>query len=130
MAAPASEPTTSAPERDWRALGQRWAQRVMTDGWWKEPELALADVAQRLGTNTRYLSRAFNEGLGQSFSELINRQRVEEAKRRLVSDGEVLAIALEVGFSSKASFNRAFRAYAGCTPTEYRNAQRISGAPR
>ena len=53
-------------------------------------ELSLTDLARRLGTNTRYLSRAFNEGLGSSFSELINRQRVEEAKRRLGADGEIL----------------------------------------
>ncbi|MCE9574583.1 MAG: AraC family transcriptional regulator [Deltaproteobacteria bacterium] len=107
-------------ERDWAAIGQGWAERVTQEGWWREPELSLADLARRLGTNTRYLSRAFNEGLGVSFSELINRQRVEEAKRRLGGEGEILAIALEVGFASKASFNRAFKAYAGCTPSEFR----------
>ncbi|MEZ4362149.1 MAG: AraC family transcriptional regulator [Kofleriaceae bacterium] len=123
-----------AAARDWRELGQQWAARLAEAAWWREPELSLAEVARRLGTNTRYLSRAFNEGLGLSFSELINRQRVDEAKRRLAADadlggardGEILTMALDVGFASKASFNRAFKTYAGCTPSEYRAERRRS----
>ena len=111
-------------ERDWAAIGKGWAERVTQEGWWREPELGLAELARRLGTNTRYLSRALNEGLGVSFSELINRQRVEEAKRRLGGEREILAIALEVGFASKTSFNRALRAYASCTPSEFRTGTR------
>jgi AraC-like DNA-binding protein len=112
---------TVTTERNWAESGQEWAARVAAEGWWREPELSLTELARRLRTNPRYLSRALNEGLGISFSEFINRQRVDEAKRRLRGDGEVLAIALEVGFSSKASFNRAFKAFTGCTPSEYRN---------
>jgi AraC-like DNA-binding protein len=58
--------------------------------------------------------------LGQSFSEFINRQRIEAAKALLTGQAGMLEIAAQVGFGSKASFNRAFRAYAGCTPTAYR----------
>ena len=112
------------PERDWTAQGELWSAQIVSAQWWREPELDLAELARRLGTNTRYLSRAFNEGLGLSFSELINRQRVEAAKQRLTADGEILAIALDVGFASKASFNRAFRTFAGCTPSEYRSQAR------
>lgn len=122
--APPAPPPEVSPDRDWTAVGQGWADRVRAEGWWREPELSLADLARRLGTNTRYLSRALNEGLGVSFSELINRQRVEAAQQRLTGDGEILAIALDVGFASKASFNRAFKAFAGCTPSAYRAAHR------
>ncbi|MBP6750868.1 MAG: helix-turn-helix transcriptional regulator [Xanthomonadaceae bacterium] len=122
-------PTTDlspTPERDWRALGERWSARVAEAGWWREPDLNLADLARRLGTNTQYLSRALNDGLGLSFSQFVNRLRIEEAKRRLSEaprgrDGaDITTIALEVGFGSKASFNRAFRALVGATPSEYR----------
>ena len=81
---------------------------------------SIADLARRLGTNTNYLSRALNEGLGQNFSEFVNRQRIAEAQRMLAGPGEVLDIALAVGFGSKASFNRAFLAYTGRTPSASR----------
>ena len=57
----------------------------------------------------------------------MNRLRVEEACRRLEGegDGDLLAIALEVGYGSKASFNRAFRAHAGTTPTVLRLGARL-----
>jgi AraC-like DNA-binding protein len=123
QATPAS---ADAPERDWRALGQDWAARTAAAGWWREPDLDLATLARRLGTNTHYLSRALNEGLGQSFSAFVNGLRVEAACRSLdrACDGDVLGIALEVGFGSKASFNRAFRLHTGTTPTDYRRSRR------
>lgn len=109
--------------RDWRAQAERWAERVAAGQWWREPDLSLADLARRLGTNTQYLSRALNEGLGQSFSDFVNRQRIDAAQRRLDEDAslEILTIALEVGFGSKASFNRAFRTYTGQTPSAWRS---------
>jgi AraC-like DNA-binding protein len=108
--------------RDWPTLASGWAERVAAGQWWREPDLSLADLARRLGTNTHYLSRALNDGLGQSFSEFVNRQRIDAAARRLDEDAslEILTVALEVGFGSKASFNRAFRAYTGLTPTAWR----------
>ena len=117
-----AEPEAPPPasSRDWQALAQTWAAKVADAGWWREPELSLADLARRLGTNTNYLSRALNEGLGQNFSEFVNRLRVTEAQRLLDGPGDVLDIALAVGFGSKASFNRAFLAYAGSTPSAWR----------
>ncbi len=122
-----AEERAAGLERDWAAVGQHWAERMAAAQWWREPELSLTELARRLGTNTRYLSRAFNEGLGVTFSELINLRRVEAAKLRLSQDGEILAIALEVGFASKASFNRVFKAVAGCTPSAYRAKVRERG---
>lgn len=120
-----TETTTPANPRDWQMQAQAWSAQVAAAGWWREPELSLADLARHLGTNTNYLSRALNEGLGQNFSEFVNRQRIAEAQRRLDGPGDVLDIALEVGFGSKASFNRAFLAYAGMTPSAWRRRERI-----
>jgi len=124
-----SDGAISANERDWRALGETWSARVADAGWWREPELSLADLARRLGTNTQYLSRALNDGLGVNFSQFVNALRVAEAQRRLRGGGgasdppaEITTLALEVGFGSKASFNRAFRAHTGLTPSAYRDA--------
>lgn len=105
------------------ALAAAWSTRVRQAQWWREESLTLADVARRLHTSPRTLSRALNEGLGQSFNEFINRMRVEAAAAELRDprrDGDVLRIAFDAGFSSKASFNRAFKAYTGLTPSEAR----------
>jgi AraC-like DNA-binding protein len=115
-----SGPTAVAPERDLARLGARVLQQVMEGHWWREPKLELSELARRIGTNTKYLYRALNDGLGVSFSDFINRLRVEAAQERPLRPGEVLEIASEVGFRSKASFNRSFKAIAGMSPTDWR----------
>jgi AraC-like DNA-binding protein len=105
------------------ALAARWAARVAEAGWWRDEELTLAALARHLGTSPRTLSRALNEGLGQSFNEFVNRMRVDAVAAELRDPArrrDLLAVALDAGFSSKASFNRAFRAYTGTTPSEFR----------
>lgn len=110
------------PSRDWRALGERWAATVVAERWHCDPDLSLAVLAQRLGTNTNHLSRAVNEGLGHNFSSVIARMRAETVAEalRAGSNADLLDLALEAGFSSKASFNRAFLATFGQTPSAYR----------
>lgn len=113
------------PSRDWGALAAQWLARVDDAGWWREPGLTLEQVARRLGTNESYVSRAFNAGAGRNFNFAINALRVHAVQRALAAGDArgVLAIALECGFSSKASFNRVFLAHAGISPTAWKAAQ-------
>jgi AraC-like DNA-binding protein len=54
-------------------------------------------------------------------TEFVNRERVLDAKKRLLSRyARVSEVALDVGFGSLSQFNRAFARYAGESPTEYR----------
>lgn len=111
-----------APGVDWAARASDWAARVKDERLYADPELSVPRLARMLGTNTAYVSRAFNEGLGRTFSDFINGLRCEDVAARLRdgAQGDLLDIALECGFSSKASFNRAFRAAYGCSPSAYR----------
>lgn len=108
--------------QDWAALGHEWREATRRSGCWREQDLTLASLARRLGTNTGYLSRAVNDGLGVNFNEMINRMRAEEVARRLDAGDEtpLIHIAEEAGFSSKATFNRAFRAVYGVSPSARR----------
>jgi AraC-like DNA-binding protein len=120
---PAAAPPQPEPAgRDWAAQGREWLARTEAADWWRDPDLSLERLARHLGTNTAYLSRALNEGLGLSFNHAINRLRVEEVCRRLRTEpgSDLLQIAFDAGFSAKSSFNRWFKAQTGKTPSQFR----------
>ncbi len=116
------QPIVEPIERDWRPIAAEWMRRIKDQGWWRDPDLDLAALARRLGTNTTYLSRGLNDGLGLGFAEAINNQRVEHVAARLRdgSDGDILTLAIDAGFGSKATFNRVFKDRFGVTPSAYR----------
>jgi len=117
--APVSDP--AQPERDWALEAQTLRDRILAAGWHLEPRLSSPELARRVGTNETYLSRTVNQGAGANFNRFINEIRVDEVKRKLLTDGpDVLAIALDSGFNSKATFNRVFKDISGETPAALR----------
>lgn len=116
-------PETPATTRDYQAQAQAWRSALKASELWRDEALDLAGLARHLRTSPRTLSRTLSEGLGQTFREFLGRLRVEAASEALAapdSPGDVLRVAFDVGFNSKASFNRAFRRYVGMTPTAWR----------
>ena len=84
------------------------------------PRLTLLDVANELNTTTKTVSGIINSGFHMNFNDLINHYRIEAVKDKL-KNGEhqqstLLGIALESGFNSKATFNRAFKKNTRITP--------------
>lgn len=125
---PTPTPAESPPQRDWAAQAKIWAKEVETREHWRDPDVTLASLAKLLGTNTTYLSRALNEGLGTTFSAFINAHRIEAVKRQLADPAvadDILTIAFAAGFNSKASFNRTFADLVGQTPSAFRRAARL-----
>lgn len=109
--------------RDWAATGADWLAQIERDELWRDPDLTLMSLARRLGTNTAYVSRGLNAAAGENFNAIINRRRVVALQHWLVAPGEtrdMLTLAFDAGFRSKASFNRAFADYAGMSPTAWR----------
>jgi len=90
-----------------------------------DPALTLHKLADLLFLPSYQLSQLINERLNQNFFDFINSHRIEEAKHRL-QDPEsrqksIVAIAYDVGFHSKSTFNSAFKKYTKMTPSQYRN---------
>lgn len=115
---------TSVPLRDWAAQGSAWIARIEAEELWRDPALTLASLARVLGTNTTYLSRALGAASGENFNAVINRRRVAAMQALLATPAEqrdLLTMALDVGFNSKASFNRAFQDFAGMSPSAWRS---------
>jgi AraC-like DNA-binding protein len=91
---------------------------------YQEAALKLDELAAMLSMPAKTLSTLINQHYQENFSDFINRHRVEEAKR-LLRDPEwhsktVLDVAIEAGFNSKSSFNRAFKRFCEHTPLSYR----------
>jgi AraC-like DNA-binding protein len=88
-------------------------------------ELKLAELAAKINTSPQNLSQVINTEFKQNFYDYINSYRVDEAKKLLLNPGydnkKILTIGFDVGFNSKATFNRVFKKLTGLTPTEYRN---------
>ena len=114
--------TETAAGPDWVAVAADADARVREAGWAREPDLSLPVLARRLGTNTGRLSRTINQGLDVNFSAWINGLRAEAVATALDegSGEDLLTLAFDAGFSSKASFNRAFHARYGVAPSRYR----------
>lgn len=121
--APVDLVESAVPGRDWAAQGRIWLVRIDAEQLWRDPALTLAGLARILGTNTTYLSRGLGAAAGENFNSIINRRRVAEMQRLLTMPAEkrdLLTLAFDVGFNSKASFNRAFLDLAGMSPSQWR----------
>jgi AraC-like DNA-binding protein len=81
----------------------------------------IGEVAHHVGLSERSLRRRFQAGLGMSWRNYVTQARVLQAMALLAEHGpSVLQVANLVGFESLSSFNRAFRARTGVTPSAYR----------
>lgn len=83
--------------------------------------LTLEMVAQAVGFSKFHFSRWFREFANLSFHEYLVKIRIDKAEASLLSTSlSVTEIAMESGFQSTNTFNRLFKKYKNCTPTEYR----------
>jgi len=82
--------------------------------------LSLDITAEILGITPRTLQRHLNKS-GLTYQEIIDQLRYESALPLLKNQQQnLLEIALELGYSDAAHFSRAFRRWAGMSPSEYR----------
>jgi AraC-like DNA-binding protein len=87
-----------------------------------DPELSLPTLAEELGLSSHQLSELINSRLGKGFSRYLREQRIAAAKAMLLAEPatSVLAVGLNVGFSSQSNFYEAFREIEGMTPGQFR----------
>lgn len=88
------------------------------------PDLNLSSLAKAILEPTKKVSYVVNEHYGQNISDFINSARIEKAKASLLDqtqqDKTIIEIAYEVGFNSKATFNRAFTKFTQLSPSEFK----------
>lgn len=88
-----------------------------------DPELSLNELATKLKTNSSVISATINKNFGKNFNDFINEFRIEAFKEQIKlpqnKQYTILAVALDCGFNSKATFNRAFKKVTGGSPKDF-----------
>jgi len=98
--------------------------RMKSERLYADHDLRVGSLATLMNIPEYKLRRKINQQLGyRNFNQFVNHYRIEEAGVKLREDLQtpVLSIALDVGFRSISSFNSAFQAQFGVSPTKYRN---------
>ena len=99
-------------------------ERLMTEEkLFTDPSLTLYDVATKLETHPKKVSNIINKGFQVNFNDFVNSYRTQEVIQKVQADENnlktLLGIALDSGFNSKSTFNRAFKKHTQQTPKEY-----------
>lgn len=96
---------------------------MSTEQLFKNPKLTLFDIAHKLDTHPKKISKVINQGFEMNFNDFINNYRIKEVIRVVKSKPDhlktFLGIALDAGFNSKSTFNRAFKKQTQQTPKEF-----------
>ncbi|WP_304248685.1 helix-turn-helix domain-containing protein [Parabacteroides gordonii] len=86
-------------------------------------DLSLAMLSKETGIPQKNISRSINEYLKCNFFELINKMRIEEAKRRLLmpeaSGYKIDSIYEQCGFRTRSTFFLAFKKAEGKSPAQW-----------
>lgn len=84
-------------------------------------ELRLDDLSAMVGMVPGAFSRFFRRHTGQQLSEYVVEARLGHAARMLVDTAmQVSEIGYCCGYNTLSNFNRLFKKYRGCTPSEFR----------
>jgi AraC-like DNA-binding protein len=105
---------------------QRLNSLLQVEKLYRNSRLSLVSLAERLSLQPYQLSGIINGRLGRTFTDLLADFRMVEVKRRLSDPKEtsnILDIAFDAGFGTKAAFNRVFKEREGLTPSDFKKKQ-------
>jgi len=89
---------------------------------YRDQELSVNSLAKKLDIKPYLISRSLSEIDNKRFNDYVNAYRVKEVQT-LLKDADnskytLLSLAMEAGFNSKSSFNRAIKKQLGISPSE------------
>jgi len=117
----AEEPSVEKTDAD--VLAQNLID-LMGSGYFRTEKLTLRKLSQELDQAEHKVRAMINQTFGfRNFNDYINCLRIAEASERLLNEKEtpIQNIALDVGYRTLSSFNRAFKDTHSLTPSAYRS---------
>lgn len=116
--------TTPLSETETEEIFENIKKLVADEELYKDADLSLAKLSNRLKISTQKISMAINLRYQSNFNNFINQYRIAHACTLFSDSGfqhyNISVIAYESGFSSLSSFNSAFKKAKGLTPSAYR----------
>lgn len=95
-----------------------------------EPDITLKNLSERLSTTPNNLSWLLNNVYETNFYDYINSFRVKEYVKQIEKGAHenitLLALAFDVGFNSKTTFNKVFKTHMGLTPSQYIKQKKVA----
>jgi len=108
-----------------KVIHRKLSQLMDNEKIYREGELSLSELAEKLSILPNYLSQVINEMEGKNFYDYINALRVQEFIRLTTipenTKYTILSLAFDCGFNSKSSFNKNFKKVTGQSPSKYLN---------
>lgn len=86
-------------------------------------DFKLTDISEVIPLNRSYLSRIFNEGFHQSFSEVVREYRIKYAQKLIAERPQLplYEVAKRSGFTSYTTLTRSFQKVTGMIPTRFKS---------
>ncbi len=111
-------------------IADKIRKAMAEDQLYKNPLLTLQELSTHLRIPAHKLSQTMNVHMGKTFFDVVNDARVHDvlASMRQGRAETLLDLALDAGFNSKSTFNKAFKTVTGETPSSLR--KRLDGAGR
>ena len=107
------------------AIYKKVCHQVITLQDFKNPDINLSYLSNLIGSNSKYVSQSIKIHTGQNFNSFIHTIRIAEAKKMMLEMDEhrglnINDLMVEVGYSSRSTFNQAFQKETGMSPQEFK----------
>jgi AraC-like DNA-binding protein len=107
------------------AMKESLERLMSTDKVFVKNKLTLSALSEMMAVKSNDLSWLLNESYSSTFYDFINQYRVNEFLNKVADDEHlkhtILGLAMDCGFNTKSTFNKAFKKTTGITPSEYIN---------
>lgn len=81
----------------------------------------LKEVSQHFFMETSYFSKYFKKHVGINYKQFLDNVRMEKAAEKLSNTNQpIVQVSIDTGFNSLSSFNKIFKSFYSCTPSQYR----------
>ena len=107
----------------WRSVYSRRLERLWAfiEECYADPDIRLTDAARHSGVSPDHLNLLLNRFASTTFHHLLSRYRIEKSLELLHEKNYTLTeIYSRCGFNSPATFDRQFKKWVGCLPSEYK----------
>lgn len=106
-----------------RSIYSRRLERLWTfvEEYYSEPDIRLSDAARHSGVSRDHLNLLLQRFAGMTFHDLLSRYRIEKCIELLHEKNYSLTeVYSRCGFNSPTTFDRQFKKWVGCLPSEYK----------